>query len=360
MSSQAQDKEEITEMKGKGRFYNPFTGRDPFEEDIKKGLSLEEMRRRLQERSAQEKIRYLKLLLSREGGSLKKGTVEGIGRIISESYRFFGDEIMGRGDSEMAAKSYGDAAKSYGKAAKSYENSEQEELAKKAWKLAGDSHMADAHARQPPPETVPSGPLESGPGAIGREDGKLGDTKRAGPMQGRGHAGQGKHKRRTREDASVRASVELSPAEPRKGEKGKGRPSGERRKKSGFALAAAAYENAGESEMAATAWKMAGDEYLSLAEKGDRRYLGDALDSYRKGRRFREAVYVSLLAGKPIRETEDLSKKGNLGKHELVEMANTFLSMRYYHASRFLFALAGEGELAKKVSEIEKENKSKK
>jgi hypothetical protein len=150
------------------------------------------------------------------------------------------------------------------------------------------------------------------------------------------------------------ASAEPKPEERKEGGKpGKSHSAGKKRK-SGFASAAEAYENAGETEMASAAWKMAGDEYLSLSEKGDRGYLDDALDSYKRGNQFRMAVYVSLLSGKSAKSVEDLAKKGSLGKKELVLMAKDFLVKEYFHAARILFNLAGEKDLANKISDMEK------
>jgi hypothetical protein len=367
MSSQLQDKEEATEIKGKSRFYNPFTGKDPFEEDIKKGLSIEEMKKRLQERSAQEKIKYLESLLSKRGSSLKKGTVHGIEEIITESYKFFGDEMMKEGHYEEAAGAYA--------------NANEDELAKKAWKLEGDAQMAAAQAESVPEEeetqagaspkeskhgeTGMAGsesqeetkkeepkPAESGHGEAGRagseeetgkEEHRPGNEKTEGAKK---KTGKGKE---TNEKISLHETGALAAEEGRK----TGKEETGKKRKSGFEAAAEAYENAGEDEMAKAAWKLAGEEYLSFSES-DRRCLDDALGSYKKGGNFRMAVHVSLLAGKNLKSIEELAKKGNLTKKDFVVMGKDFLTRDYLHAARFLFNLAGEKDLASKVAEMEK------
>ncbi|MCX6774410.1 MAG: hypothetical protein NTY68_05460 [Candidatus Micrarchaeota archaeon] len=350
MSSQLQDKEDVTEIKGKGRFFNPFTGKDPFEEDIKKGLSIEEMKKRLQERSAQEKIKYLETLLSKRGSSLKKGTVNGIEEIISESYRFFGDEMMEKGY--------------YGKAAQSYESANEDELAKKAWKLAGDSQMAAAQAETQPIIKETEAPAESA-----HKKPKPGESRHGEPGEAAAEFHEEAKKEGSRPENKKAEGPKKKPVMEKEqeeririseaGEKG-GEEKGQevkkeigKRKKSGFATAAEFYENAGEMEMAESAWKLAGDEYLSFSEK-DRKYLDDALDSYKKGKNFKMSVYVSLLSGKSTKSIEDLSKKGNLGRKEFVIMANDLLTKNYLHAARFLFNLAGEKDLARKILDMEK------
>jgi tetratricopeptide (TPR) repeat protein len=115
-------------------------GKDPIEEDIKKGLSLEEMRKKLEEKSHYDRIMFLERLLSRKS-RLSKDTMANLGAIRAESYRFFGDECMESGAFVSAAEAYSKAG--------------DDSSASDAWKKAGDSYMGQAQTTGPRPATGP-------------------------------------------------------------------------------------------------------------------------------------------------------------------------------------------------------------
>jgi tetratricopeptide (TPR) repeat protein len=358
--------------------------RDPIEEDIKKGLSLEEMRKRLWEKSNYDRIRFLEGLLSRKAPGLPPGTMDNIDTIRKESYHFFGDECM-------AASNFASAAESYGKAG-------EDALAGKAWKLAGDAYMEEARkargeeAEPPMPESQPETVrVAQAHGQEGRREGsRPGQIALSPPMlekhgqEGqKGKAGKPEQQQQAERESKVRPGAGKEEAKAEKPgqegkaekpkqqeEKGNKEKAGaekewlkEGRKKgrtavSPYEKAAEAYENANQGGMAASAWKKAGDDYLAMASAAgnDSRYLREALRCYAKAKEDRMSGYVGLMTGMPLSDVEKHFSKASMKKDDYVIMARDMLSKQYYHAARFLFERAGENELARMVSEMEQKS----
>jgi|GEM_PF-6182235 len=313
--------------------------RDPMEEDIKKGLSLEEMRKRLAEKSHYDRIRFLEGLLSRKAPGLPIDTMANLDTIRKESYRFFGDECMG-------AKSFVSAAESYSKAG-------EDGLAGNAWKLAGDAYMAEA--RKAPPEgeeaAMPAIHVAQGQPGERREGGRPDEAMRAPPASEKPKEGKAQKPGKMQEKEKE-AKAKKEPEEGKKDEKKKGRI-----KTSLYEKAAESYENANQGKMAESAWKKAGDDYLAMASAdGDSRYLKEALRCYANAKDGKMSGYVGLMTGMPLKDVESYFSKANVKKDDCIIMARDMLAKQYYHAAKFLFERAGEKELAKMASEIEQKS----
>jgi tetratricopeptide (TPR) repeat protein len=145
-------------------------GKDPIEEDIKKGLSLEEMRKKLEEKSHYDRILFLERLLSRKSPHLPKDTIANLGTIRTESYRFFGDECMASGDFASAAEAYSKAG--------------DDSSASGAWKQAGDSYIGQA-------ETIGNKPASAGSASQERKKGKVAVSLYENAAESYENAGQG-------------------------------------------------------------------------------------------------------------------------------------------------------------------------
>jgi hypothetical protein len=336
--------------------------RDPIEEDIKKGLSLEEMRKRLAEKSHYDRIRFLEGLLSRKAPSLPNDTMANLDTIRKESYRFFGDECMG-------AKDFVSAAESYSKAG-------EDGLAGGAWKLAGDAYMEEAGKGHRGGEEAAMQAIQAaqGHGPVERHEGsRPGEAMRAPPSEKpkEGKAQKPSTNQEKEKEANAKKGPEegkeeksgarlekeekepnarKAPEEGKKEEKKKGRIT-----VSLYEKAAESYENANQEKMAESAWKKAGDDYLAMASANgnDSRYLREALRCYIKANDGRMSGYVGLMTGMPLKDVESYLSKANVIKDDCIIMARDLLAKQYHHAAKFLFERAGEKELAKMVSEME-------